>query len=448
MLSEIQRWLPDIAFVALAGIAIAGAILIVAVVWMLFSPFERMVAARYLRARRGTGFISVIAFISLLGIVIGVATLIVAMAVMNGVRQEVLGSILGLNGHVSVFRQGQAFTDYDATAGRLRDMSEVTGVSPLVEGQVLVIGDGRAGGAVLRGMRRSDIEAMPILSRNIVAGSLDDFAGMDVIVIGSRMAQKFAVGVGDTVSLVAPHFTATAIGMLPRTKAYRIVGLFEIGMYEYDANFIYMPLEAAQIFLKLRQAVSRLDVMLDDPEASADIRRAMLQALGGGFRTLDWKRRNASIFGAIQVQRNVLFLILSLIVLVAAFNIVSSLFMLVKDKGRDIAILRAMGATRGMILRIFLLSGAFIGAAGTVLGAVLGVALAPQVESIWQWIERLLGSDFLASELFLLTRVPAIIDSTEVVGVVAMALGLSFLATIYPSWRAARLDPVEALRYE
>ncbi|MCH9019172.1 MAG: lipoprotein-releasing ABC transporter permease subunit [Proteobacteria bacterium] len=415
---------------------------------MLFSPFERMVAARYLRARRGTGFISVIAFISLLGIVIGVATLIVAMAVMNGVRQEVLGSILGLNGHVSVFREGQAFTEYDAAAGRLRDISEVTSVSPLVEGQVLVIADGRAGGAVLRGMRRSDIEAMPILSRNIVAGSLDDFAGRDVIVIGSRMARKFAVGVGDTVSLVAPHFTATAIGMLPRTKAYRIVGLFEIGMYEYDANFIYMPLEAAQIFLKLRQAVSRLDVMLEDPEAIADIRRAMLQALGGGFRTLDWKRRNASIFGAIQVQRNVLFLILSLIVLVAAFNIVSSLFMLVKDKGRDIAILRTMGATRGTIMRIFFLSGASVGIIGTTAGFILGLTFTQNIETIRQWIQGLTGTELFAAEIYFLSRLPAVADPAEVAMVVLMGLGLSFLATLYPSWRAARIDPAEALRYE
>jgi len=448
MTFDFESLFTDIAYLAIAGGTIAGAILIVVAVVTLFSPFERMVAARYLRARRGTGFISVIAFISLLGIFIGVATLIISMAVMNGVRQEVLRSIMGLNGHVSVFREGQAFTDFDAAAERLRAVSDVSSVAPLVEGQVLVIADGRAGGAILRGMRRQDVEAIPILSQSIVAGTLDDFAGNDAIVIGSRMARKFARSVGDDISLVAPRFTATAIGMLPRTKTYRIVGLFEIGMYEYDANFIYMPLEAAQLFLKMAPAVSRLDVMLDDPEAGADIRRAMLQALGGGYRSLDWKRRNASIFGAIRVQRNVLFLILSLIVLVAAFNIVSSLFMLVKDKGRDIAILRSMGATHGMILRIFLLSGASIGAAGTALGTVLGVTLAPHIETIWQWIERILGSDFLASELFILSRVPAIIDSTDVIVVVAMALGLSFLATIYPSWRAARLDPVEALRYE
>jgi lipoprotein-releasing system permease protein len=408
----------------------------------MISAFERMVAMRYLRARREEGFISVIAWFSLLGIALGVATLIVVMAVMNGFRQELLGRILGLNGHVSVYASGRAFTDYEAVAERLRALPHVLGVSPLAEGQVLVIADGKAGGAMLRGLSPADAESRPILADNIIAGSLDGFAGKDAILIGSRMAAKFNVVVGDTLSLVSPHFNPTAIGMLPRHKAYRIVGLFEVGMHEYDSGFIYMPLDAARTFLKLGQAVSSLDLILDDPD------HELVRVLGQGFRPVDWQRANISFFNALQIERNVMFLILTLIILVAVFNIISSLIMLVKSKGHDIAILRTMGATRGMILRIFLISGASVGVIGTMAGTLLGIAFAANIEVIRQWIQAVIGTELFAAEIYFLTRLPAIIDPAEVGAVVIMALVLSFLATVYPSWRAARLDPVEALRYE
>jgi lipoprotein-releasing system permease protein len=414
----------------------------------MISAFERMVAMRYLRARREEGFISVIAWFSLLGIALGVATLIIVMAVMNGFRHELLGRILGLNGHVSVYASGRAFTDHAEVAGRLRDLPHVVAVSPLAEGQVLMIARGKAGGAMLRGLRPEDLAARPILSGNIKAGSLDGFDAKDAILIGTRMAGKFDLGVGDTLTMVAPHFSATAIGMLPRHKTYRIVGLFEIGMHEYDSGFIYMPLDAARVFLKLGQAVTSLDVILDDPERSGEMSREMLRVLGDGFHPVDWQRTNESFFNALQVERNVMFLILTLIILVAAFNIVSSLIMLVKDKGHDIAILRTMGATRGMILRIFLICGISIGVVGTAAGTALGIAFAGNIEVIKQWVQWLIGTELFPGEIYFLTRLPAIIDPTEVVAVVIMALALSFLATVYPSWRAARLDPVEALRYE
>ena len=415
----------------------------------MFSRFERMVGMRYLRARRGTGFLSVIALISLLGILIGVMTLIIVMAVMNGFRKELLTRFLGLNGHINVAAAGgRPFTDYQAVAERLGAMEHVVSVSPLAEGQVLVMTEGGAGGAILRGLRREDLMARPILSGNIVAGGLDDFQGKDAIIIGSRMARNFNVNVGDRLTLYSPHFNVTAIGRLPRHKAYRVVGLFEIDMYEYDSRFIYMPLDAARVFLKLGQGVSSLDVILDRPDRSAEMRRRMFRELGADYRALDWQRANASLFNALQVERNVMFLILTLIILVAAFNMVSSLIMMVKDKGRDIAVLRSMGATRGMVLRIFLLSGASVGFIGTILGALAGVAFAANIETIRQWIQELIGTELFAPEIYFFTRLPAIIEWSEVATVVAMALVLSFLATIYPSWRAARLDPVEALRYE
>ncbi|MFQ5955830.1 MAG: lipoprotein-releasing ABC transporter permease subunit [Kiloniellales bacterium] len=415
----------------------------------MFSRFERMVGMRYLRARRGTGFLSVIAFISLLGIFIGVATLIIVMAVMNGFRHELLTRFLGLNGHISVVTTGgRPFTDYQAVAERLSAMEHVVSVSPQAEGQVLVITEGGAGGAILRGLEPEDLMARPILSEHIVAGSLDDFQGKEAVIIGRRMARTFQVKVGDRLTLFSPHFIPTAIGRLPRHKSYRVAGLFEVEMYEYDSRFIYMPLEAAQVFLKLGQAVSSLDVILDDADMSAEMRRRMFRALGADYRVIDLQRVNTSLFNALQVERNVMFLILTLIILVAAFNMISSLIMMVKDKGRDIAVLRSMGATRGMILRIFLLSGASVGIFGTALGAVAGVVFAENIETIRQWIQGLIGTELFAAEIYFFTRLPADNDWTEVAAVVAMALMLSFLATIYPSWRAARLDPVEALRYE
>ncbi len=448
MISDLEAAVSASAVIVFFGIAIGIAALTIVAARLMFSTFERMVAMRYLRARRGTGFVSVIAFISLLGIVIGVATLIIVMAVMNGFRHELLSRILGVNGHIRVVATDRPFTDYDAAAERVRGLAHVVGVSPLAEGQVLVIANGSAGGAILRGMRSADLVARTILSQNIVAGSLDDFAGGDAILVGSRLARKFGVTVGDRLDLVSPHFNPTAIGMLPRHKAYRVVALFQVDMHEYDSGFIYMPLEAATVFLKFDDAVSSLDVVLDDADRSTELRRRIAIELGPGFRLIDWRRSNASFFNALQIERNVMFLILTLIILVAAFNMISSLIMLVKDKGRDIAILRSMGATRGMVLRIFLLSGASIGITGTLVGTVVGVAFAANIETIRQWIQGLIGTELFAAEIYFLTRLPAIIDWREVVGVVVMALVLSFLATIYPSWRAARIDPAEALRYE
>jgi lipoprotein-releasing system permease protein len=414
---------------------------------VIFSAFERMVAMRYLRARRSEGFISVIAGFSLLGIALGVATLIIVMAVMNGFRHELLGRILGLNGHITVFATaGRPITDFDALTGRLKTVNGITLAAPIVEGQVMATANGAAGGALVRGMRAEDFKDRTLLSRNIKAGSLDGFQGASVI-IGNRMANRMGLRIGDDITLISPNGNVTAFGTVPRAKAYKVAALFEVGMYEYDNTYIYMPLDAAQLFFRTPDGATAIELMAGDPDRAREISR-LVSSMLPDLRVYDWQQANASYFGAIQTERNVMFLILTLIIVVAAFNIISSMIMLVKDKGRDIAVMRTMGATRGMILRIFLLSGASVGIIGTMLGLILGVAFADNIESIRQWLQSLTGTTLFQAEIYFLSQLPAVIDWAEVVQVVVMALSLSILATIYPSWRAAKLDPVEALRYE
>ena len=403
---------------------------------------------RYLRARRQEGFISVIAWFSLMGIALGVATLIIVMAVMNGFRQELLTRILGINGHLSVYGQTNQLSDFDALAERLRKVEGVVAVNPLIEGQVMVTARGVAQGAVVRGVRASDLTRRKIVADNIQAGSFDGFKKGEGVIIGSRMAQKLGVGIGDKITLISPKGNATAFGTVPRMRAYPVAATFKIGMYEYDSNFIFMPLPAAQIFFRYPGTVSNLEVFITDPDDSPLVATRLSRTMGGAARIHDWQQVNASFFNAIQVERNVMFLILTLIILVAAFNIISSLIMLVNDKGKDIAILRTMGATRGQIMRIFFIAGTSIGTIGTMAGFGLGLAFTENIEVIRQWIQGLTGTELFAAEIYFLSRLPAVVDPAEVAAVVLMGLGLSVLATLYPSWRAARLDPAEALRYE
>ncbi len=414
----------------------------------MFSAIERMIAMRYLRARRQEGFISVIAWFSLLGIALGVATLIIVMSVMNGFRQELLTRILGVNGHLSVYAQTRAMPDYEQRRDLVAGLSGVVKVTPTIEGQVMASANGHAAGAVVRGVAAADLKERKIISGNIVAGSLDGFTGTNVVAVGSRFARNFRLGIGDRVTLISPQGNVTVLGTVPRLKSYKVAAVFDVGMHEYDSSFVYMPLEAAQLYFKLPGAVNYLDVILENPSRAPDEAQRVREALDNQGRVFDWQRSNSSFFNAIQVERNVMFLILTLIIVVAAFNIISGLIMLVKDKGRDIAILRTMGATQGMVMRIFFLSGASVGIIGTVAGFVLGLAFAENIESIRQFLQSLTGTELFAAEIYFLSRLPAVVDPAEVAMVVGMGIGLSFLATLYPSWRAARLDPVEALRYE
>jgi len=403
---------------------------------------------RYLRARRQEGFISVIAWFSLLGIALGVATLIIVMSVMNGFRAELLERILGINSHLSVSGETHILKDYDPIANRLKKVPGVIEVSPLVEGQVMASVNGQAQGAVVRGMLPDDLHKRELVANNIVAGNLAAFEGNDAIAIGQRMAFKLRVQIGDSINLISPKGNVTAFGTVPRARAYKVVAMFNIGMYEYDSSFIFMPLKASQIYFSMDDGVSNLDVFIENPDDAPYMLAAIKNEAGFGTYIHDWQRANASFFNAIQVERNVMFLILTLIILVAAFNIISSMIMLVKDKGRDIAIMRTMGATRGTVMRVFFISGSSIGVIGTFGGFALGLAFANNIEAIRQWIQGLSGSDLFAAEIYFLSKLPAKVDSGEVTAIVLLGLGLSILATIYPAWRAARLDPAEALRYE
>ncbi|MEH6402465.1 MAG: lipoprotein-releasing ABC transporter permease subunit [Sneathiella sp.] len=406
-------------------------------------------ALRYLRARRQEGFISVIALFSLLGIGLGVATLIIVMSVMNGFRADLLDRILGMNGHYEIKAPDNGLlVDYDPVVKSLEGVKHVVRVSPLVEGQVMAASGALASGALVRGMSPEQLDDLSVLSSNIISGSLKGFDTGQAVIIGHRLAASLGVNAGDKVKLLSPKGTATAFGTMPRVKTYTVAGLFNTGMYEYDNGYIYMSLKAAQKYFRLGDGVTSLEVFATDPDKALSIRSEIINAVNIRAYIYDWQQSRASFFNALEVERNVMFLILTLIILVAAFNIVSSLIMLVKDKGRDVAILRTMGATRGMIMRVFFIAGASVGVIGTLFGFLLGIGFCANIDRIKNFIEGLTGAELFSAEIYFLSHLPAKVDPGEVTTVVLMALGISLAATIYPSWRAARLDPVEALRYE
>ncbi|MCP1998056.1 lipoprotein-releasing system permease protein [Nitrobacter winogradskyi] len=413
-----------------------------------FAAFEWMLSGRYLRARRKEGFISVIAGFSFLGIMLGVATLIIVMAVMNGFRTELLSKILGLNGHLLVQPLESPLTDWKEVADRVSQVQGIRLAAPVVDGQALGSSPYNAAGVFVRGIRADDLNNLTSIARNIKQGTLDGFDEGQGVAIGRRLADQLSLHAGDSVTLVAPRGAVTPMGTTPRIKPYKIAAVFEIGMSEYDSTFVFMPLAEAQAYFNRANDVTSIEVYTDNPDKIDDFRKSVTEAAGRPVFLVDWRQRNSTFFNALQVERNVMFLILTLIVLVAALNIVSGLIMLVKDKGSDIAILRTMGASQGAIMRIFLITGAAIGVVGTLTGFIVGLVVCLNIESIRAFLSWLTSTELFSPELYFLSKLPAEIDARETSAVVIMALTLSFLATLYPSWRAARLDPVEALRYE
>jgi lipoprotein-releasing system permease protein len=412
-----------------------------------FAVFEWMLAGRYLRTRRREGFVSVIAGFSFIGIMLGVATLIVVLSVMNGFRKELLDKIVGINGHIFMAPIDSPLRDYAEVAARVAQVPGVRRAIPMVEGQAFGSSQYNGSGVLVRGVRGEDMGRIDAIAGNLRQGTLENFDTSGGIAIGRRLAETLSLQVGDTMTLITPRGAATPFGTAPRVKGYPVVAVFEIGMSEFDATFAYLPLQEAQAYFNRDADVTVIEVFLDDADRVDPARLAIEEAAGRPIVLTDWRQRNRTFFAALEVERNVMFVILTLIVLVAALNIISGLIMLVKDKSSDIAILRTMGATRGAVMRVFLITGASIGIVGTLAGFSLGLVLALNVESIRGLLSRLTGSNLFPSELYFLSRLPADVDTTEVLTVLLMAMGLSLLATLYPSWRAAKLDPVEALRY-
>jgi lipoprotein-releasing system permease protein len=413
-----------------------------------FSAFEWMVAFRYLRARRSQGSISVIAGFSFLGIVLGVAALIIVMSVMNGFRHDLLDKMIGLNGHMFLQGVDTPLTDYDAVTDRVSKVPGVKFALPLIEGQALASSPFNSAGVLVRGIREADLRRLPGVGANIKQGTLDGFDAGQGAAIGAKIAEHLSLRIGDRISILSPRGAQTPLGTTPRIKSYNVAAIFQIGMSNFDNTFLFLPLQEAQAFFNEDDQANVIEVYVDNPDDMDQMTDRITPALQREMIAVDWRQRDKSFFDALNVERNVMFAILTLIVLVAALNIISGLIMLVQDKARDIAVLRTIGATRGAVMRIFLIIGATIGIVGTSVGLVLGLLVAHNVEAIRKFLSWLLGANLFPSELYFLSQLPSRVETSDVIAVVAMTLVLALVATIYPSWRAAKLDPVEALRYE
>ena len=413
----------------------------------MLSSFERIVAVRYLRARRQEGKVSLIAGLTLAGIALGVAVLIVVLAVLSGFREQLLSQVIGFRGHLTVAGGPAGITGFDSLARELRGLEGVVRARPVIERQVMASSGRRLLIVIARGLPREDLAALAGRAA-LVPGDATSLAGA-AVVIGPRLAARMALSVGDPLTLVTPTAAKEGIALTPRRGAFRVGAISGAAAGPRAETLLFMPLAAAQRFFGLPDRVTALEIEVADPRRVAAWTREVAARIGERYRVYDWRQANAALLVALEVERVATFVIVSLIVLIAALNIIASLVMLVKDKGRDIAILRTMGATRGMILRIFIMSGASVGVAGTAIGTAMGLFLAARIEAIGGWIAAALGSRGpFAGEADFFARLTSRIDGAEVATVVVTALALSLLATIYPSWRAARLDPVEALRYE
>ncbi|HEY4943939.1 MAG TPA: lipoprotein-releasing ABC transporter permease subunit [Rhizomicrobium sp.] len=420
-----------------------------------FAAFEWMIALRYLRAKRRESFISVITIISLLGITLGVATLIIVMSVMNGFRVELLSKILGFNGPMNIEGVQEGLKDFDAVAARVRGVPGIVRVAPVIDGQVIATANGITRGAQILGMRRGDLAALSVLTTSLTPDAaagfrslLDGFRDGDSVIVGVGVARRFGLFPGAKLTLTAPRGEATPFGMTPRVKTYTVAGTFDAGMSEYNNNVVFMLFDEAQLYFNFPDAASRLEINVADPDGVDAMAGPVQRAAGPLARVSSWHDLNLALFDAVKIEHNVMFLILTLIVLVASLNVIAGLIMLVKDKSGDIAILRTMGATRGSMMRVFLIAGASIGIVGTTMGLLVGALIAAFISDIEKFVSWLAGESVFNPDIYFLTHMPSKVEPFDVAAVAGISLLLSLLATLYPSWRAARLDPVEALRYE
>ncbi|MHA1558206.1 MAG: lipoprotein-releasing ABC transporter permease subunit [Alphaproteobacteria bacterium] len=413
---------------------------------MPFSKFERFIAFRYLLSPRQEGFVSIVAGFSFLGIMLGVATLIIVMSVMNGFREELLNKITGIKGHFFVYHPQKPLLDYKNILLELENAPYIKSIYPIIERQGILFGKKQARGVSIHAMRQKDIKQRSIIFNKLYGKELKDFKG-NALFIGIRLAETMHLNVGDNISLLLPESHSTAFGTLPNQKRFIIHGIFDAGVYDFDKNVVIMPLETAQEIFHIENSISHIEVFAKDLDKSDEILNSLKNIIKDRAHVLDWQHSDLQIFHAVQVERNVMFLILTLIILIASFNIISSLVMLVKDKTQAIGILRTIGASRASIMRIFLLAGATIGTIGTTIGAILGLTFALNIEKIRQLLQKLIGTELFSAEIYFLSQLPAKVNIYDVLSIVVLSLSLSLLATIYPAWRAASLDPSKALRF-
>tara|TARA_B110000967_G_C18824399_1_gene530514 strand:- start:65 stop:1324 length:1260 start_codon:yes stop_codon:yes gene_type:complete len=417
--------------------------------FLFFNQTEQMIAFRYIKSRRVEGFISIAAWFSLIGIMLGVATLIVVMSVMNGFRTELVDRILGINGHLVVYEKNEPYvSNYNQIINKISDIKNVIAVTPHLEGQALAKSKSTVSGVIIRGVNWSDLAAKKLLWKSLTQLTIDNYKNNEDIIIGYRLAQRLNVNVGDFISLISPNGMETALGILPIKQNFKIGGFFDIGMYEYDNNFIFIPWKKAELFFSTKNIAHGIEIFLKDEKFTSSVSSNIKNKLGNELLVIDWKKRNSAFMSALAVEKNVMFIILSLIILVAAFNIISSMIMLVQTKKSDIALMRTMGASKYVIIRIFVLTGSIIGLLGTFAGTILGVVISSNIEAIRNFLTTILGSELFSAEIYFLSKLPSDIYINEVIMVICVSIFLTLFASVFPAWKASRISPAEALRYE
>ena len=417
--------------------------------YFIFNETERTIALRYVKSRRAEGFISVSAWFSLIGITLGVATLIVVMSVMNGFRTELVNRILGINGHLIVYKKNEPLiSNYNEIVRQIMDVKNVVAVTPHLEGQALAKTKNGVTGVVIRGTNWSDLAPKKLLWDSLDDDTFDNFKNKKNIIVGYRLGQRLNVKVGDFISLISPNGTQTALGTLPLSQNFVVGGFFNIGMYEYDNNFIFIPWDKAESFLSIKDMAHGIEIFLNDQNLTSSVYLDLKNKLDSNLIIIDWKKRNSSFMNALAVEKNVMFIILTLIILVAAFNIISSMIMLVQTKKSDIALMRTMGASKYLIMRIFLLTGSIIGFLGTFVGSILGLVFASNIQEIRVFITNLIGEELFSPEIYFLSKLPSKINFDEVFSVIIISIFLTLLASLFPAWKASKVSPAEALRYE
>ena len=408
---------------------------------------ERMIAGRYLRSKRREGFVSVIAGFSFLGILLGVAVLIVVMSVMNGFRHDLMGRILGINGHMSVYSY-YTLKDYDKLSGSLSTVDGVVFSTPVIEGQVMVSVKGQTKGVMVRAQTSNSIQKQPLLSDKLSVPNWDTFEQGQGVIVGKSLAKRYRLRIGDKITLISPKFGKTAFGLVPRLKTYVMAGTFDVGMYEYDNNFVYMNLQQGQRFFQKKQSVDYIQIITQHADDLDSVIAKFNPLLPQGAVIRTWQETNGTLFNALNVERNVMMLILALIIVVAAFNVISGQIMLVNDKSRSIAILRTVGASRFSIMMVFIMTGSFVGILGTTFGAVLGLVFADNIQTIREFLETLSGNELFSAEIYFLSHLPSRIETNQIAFIVGFSLLLSILASVYPAYKASKTDPAEVLRHE